>query len=896
MFLRKGLMVAAFAGAVACSYWYVYNTDEWLSNLSDEARAEALVLKTEFQEADVRPQRAVENHTHGASAASRSTATFLIQRIASGGGRKAFFIQGSGADFRAGRLHSREYYWLKDVMCPATRATPGPRDVLGLVDVDYYFDMKDLLTKRFQPYLLYTFVPSRAAKGEGEYKYRFLADQSVEYSVAGGGLYPHELWNWDGDSIRVVKRWFGIPVGYVGYAIERRQMDPDHQLVLLVPLVQTGFWSSWVAAWKLAAAEVRRFQPVVDGFVRFYVNTKEAMKVATGKAGGYSDCMTLASVDDAIASTARTVSGKLTLMSVKSKMDDGADSNVKNYKGAEVLLEFHLARLPTRERMSLLEAVRRFQWVPKGAEPDADAKPGMVAFMGPLLHGGFVPDVCRGNEERFVEERVRKLAKPDTELDPFTLRVMEEFAEHLVPVPHLLSPVDHEEVYARQSSPSQRAILHEAEHGKPTRVTKQFIKREAYGRVNDPRGISTINGVDKMEYSRYIYAYVDEVLRPQPWCAIGKSNAEIAERVAGISTGAEYGDNTDYERQDGNKDNRPRVLDRIVMTRAFHPKYHAEMLEQMRRQYNLTGKTTFGVVYQTGMAQASGSADTAASNTTLNAFIAYLTYRRQYMSKEDAWAMLGIFLGDDGYSTGMSKRVAAECAARMGQVLDLERTYRGNVGVSFLARRYGPDVWYGDTNSCCDIKRQLAKFHLTVNLPANISPVQKLREKAYAFSLSDSNTPVIGEFVRTVLALFPLNPADFRNDLGIWGVEMDASRQYPNEYADWMEDIARSELADFDLDRFRGWLEGVNGATIFNPPRFADPLPADPKPGVVAVDGDLLVNEGSPEGRGGDEQSSDEADGKPHFRPRKPKARPPKAKVKEGKPPLNPPVEPKPKL
>jgi hypothetical protein len=805
-------------------------------------------------------------------------------------GKRCYFLQGSGADFRAGRLHSRSYFWLKDIMCPATAASPQPDDVLGIVDVDYYVDMPRLLTQYFQPYLIYTFVPSRAARARGEYKYCFLEDGSVEYRVSGGGSYRHKLWNWDGDSLKAVSYWYGIPWTYRGYAIERRQMDDDHQLILLAPLAGTNNpLTTAMALWKLDASTLKRFNPIYKNFVRFYVNTKEALMVATGKPRSYSDSFVPADVDDSIRSTMKVVSGKLTLASVKSKMDDGCPTEIENHRGAEVLLEFHLADVQQRnvETVSLVDTVRRFQYVPKNAVPDPEAKPGMVAFMRPILDGGFVPDICRGNEDRFVEERVKKIKTEEMPLDMFTLNCMRDFIRKLIPTPHRVFPTDIETVYERQSKPSQRAILAAADNGQSNSVTKQFMKREAYGQVTDPRGISQINGVDKRDYSRYIYAFADHVLKPQAWYAFGRTPREIAERVTEICSDADYVDLTDFSRMDGRVSNIARELERLAMFRAFGPDYHVELYELMRKQCFLTAVTVFKIRYKTENQRLSGSPETSAFNTLLTAFIMYMAFRRmktplgRYYTSEEAWNNLGIYGGDDGLTAGLDRGIAKASAAGVGQKLDLERVPRGKLGVSFLARRYGPDVWYGDSNSCCDLKRQLTKFHLTVNLPQNIPPWKRLQEKAFSFALTDRNSPVMGEFVRKVLELYPLKPEEFKNELGIWGVEMDADRQYPNESAEWMEDIVNTELANFDLDHFRSWLRSSDSESIFHPPRLAEPIPPNPKPGVVAIDGDLNVVRHVGDDGGRATSPPAKSNGKTAFRPRKPKAERPSHQVKK---------------
>jgi hypothetical protein len=886
--LFHGLKVTAgVCVALGCSYLCYKVADEyvqdqvckWLSEASEENRAEALVLKSEFQRAEVRQANVVGNHTHGESAAERSTASLLMRRVAEGCGREAYYYQGSGADARAGRAYSRMHFWAKDLMAPYSDFDPGDRDVISMVDVDYYVDdLEDMLVKRFQPYLFYTLVPSSAAKDCGEYDYRFLQDGKVEYGVRGGGRYVHKIWNWDGDSLRIVLRCMGIDYAMACYAVERRQMGPDHQLILLVPLVRTynPFWV-WLAKNRVQARALERFNPVVGNFVRFYVSSAGetgGLDVVTGIVGEYASSRVPAGVDSIIASTARTISGKLTRQTVLSKMDSAYGGRAGDTSGSEILLEFHLSHAPTKERISLVDAVRRYQYLARPADVDEDAKAGMTAFMQPLLDGGFVPDVCKNNEQRMVDKRVKEPTCVDKPVTKFVLDCMDEFIMRLVPKErqHTLHPVDVEEVYARQSKPSQRAILAEAEHTRSTGVTSQFVKREAYGSINDPRGISTICGPDKRDYARFMYAFTDEVMKPQKWYAFGKTPLEVANRVAEVAQMATVnGANKDFSRMDGRHGEALHVFERKVYTAAFKQCYHAQLLELMDKHHHLKAKTAFGIRYTTAFHRLSGGADTSCGNTLDTAFIAFLTYRMQGFHANLAWGSLGIYGGDDGFDVDVEPRTAARAASLVGQKLDLETIELGEPGVAFLARRYGPDVWYGDNNSCCDIKRQLAKFHLTVNLPSKVTKQQKLQEKSFSFALTDKNTPILGEFVNKALELFPLRSSEYENVLGTWGVEMDAGNQYPNSSAEWMDDIVSSELPDFDVARFREWLATCDGGTIFNPPRFADSVPPNPKPGVVAFDCDILVVGDNGGTSSSAPRDTDKSDVKAYFRPRKPK-------------------------
>jgi len=300
---------------------------------------------------------------------------------------------------------------------------------------------------------------------------------------------------------------------------------------------------------------------------------------------------------------------------------------------------------------------------------------------------------------------------------------------------------------------------------------------------------------------------------------------------------------------DGRVSEIARYLERALMLRLFRPRQHVEILRLMKSQTGLRAKTTFGVRYDTGMARASGSPETSAFNTVLNAFTAFLGYRMtrrdgRYVTASEAWAMLGTYGGDDGLSVDQDRKAAEKAARMVGQVMTVERTVRGNTGVSFLARHYGPDVWQGDVNSCCDIRRQLAKFHTTAKLPGNVTPITKLREKAYAFSLTDSGTPVIGRLCTKVLELAPMRKDQFQNVLGIWNV-VDDGNQYPNVNAGWMLDLLREQIPEFNLDVFSAWVEGANIETILTPPMCAPQVEAAVRNGIAAVDGDFIQAQGT---------------------------------------------------
>jgi hypothetical protein len=516
--------------------------------------------------------------------------------------------------------------------------------------------------------------------------------------------------------------------------------------------------------------------------------------------------------------------------------------------GSEILLEYHLGGARTAEKIDALSGVRTFQWV-KNYQDFEPEKPSMVAFMHPLYDGAFVPDNCRNNDERMVEERVNKFkTSPVQPLTPFVMRAMREFSGLFKDtVGGYLRPYDAEVVYQRQNKPSQRRILEEAEHGTANRNTSAFQKAEAYGKVTDPRAISQINGSDKRDYSTFIYPVADR-MKQLPWYAFGKKPREISERVASICESAfSHADNSDFERMDGRVNANARELERIILLELYHHDYHVELLKLMKSQTGLRACTKHGVEYGTGDARASGSPETSPANTMLTAFIAYLGFRMTvrnggFMQPLEAWEALGIYGGDDGLTGDQDSKAAEKAARIMGQVLTLERVKRGDMGISFLARRYGPDVWWGDTNSCCDIKRQLAKFHVTTRLSSKITPQVKLREKAFAFSLTDSETPIIGWFVTKVLEYYPVTKACYGNVLGIWNSDVDKADHYPNEEAEWMLDLVSEQLPGFNVSGFVDWIMEASHRDLLTCPVFDEPADHGNKPGIYVIDEDIVDN------------------------------------------------------
>ena len=122
-------------------------------NVPDDVRS--IFSTSEFVTA-----RVVNSHSHGDSAASRSTATLTCEHIASQLGLICFFNQMSKSDERYQRNGYRSWFWGKDMHITPAYGVPDNNSLNVHIDTDYYYDMNTHLADTFRPTLLYTFCTS----------------------------------------------------------------------------------------------------------------------------------------------------------------------------------------------------------------------------------------------------------------------------------------------------------------------------------------------------------------------------------------------------------------------------------------------------------------------------------------------------------------------------------------------------------------------------------------------------------------------------------------------------------------------------------------------------------------------------------------------------------------
>lgn len=817
-----------------------------LEYLSDDPTVESDVARDAFAQTNVDPASPVQGHTHPTAAALRSSATNFAQNVAAHAGADLYVLGMSKSDQRKSLRGTRQWYWAKDTNVHNRDDARRTDDIEYVCDVDYYIDMPLLLSTDAKPRLLYTCVPEQASTtGEDDTSFYFEGDGSLTTLVAGGGSYRHHLWDYASDSLMAIKTFWGVPTRVVTYAVERKQVSIHRQVILLAPIKQFRGIAAMIAAILIEGRRLLRLNPIQvadDGtkFVRFKVHKKEGTYVTTGRPGQLLSATVPADKDDAIATVARLGTTNVMLPTVASWLD-------KEQRAAAAVLTDYYRKCGQRVVpvvYPVSQGVRAYQYEPRTY--DQEARPKLEAFMPPLVHGAFAPVPNAAGERRCVEGRIKSLRKEEPKPHAFRDSCLREFVK-LVVDGAVLEPVCYETVEAKQTNPAQKLSLRKAVLSGPLvqRVLKCFIKSEAYPDVKDPRNISTYNDLDKLNMAKFALA-LSEHCKKFPWYGPGKTPLEIAERVAAICKDADMMNISDLHRMDGTISYMLRNVDRGVCMKAFV--HHRVVLnELLKRNVDNKGILPNGSTFDQGPSHGSGCSATSLFQTLRAAFAAYLGYRHtakpngSTYSPDEAFAKLGIHLGDDGCDPDLPVAEHQWAAERVGLILEASTVQRGQTGVNFLARYYSSEVWTGRLDSMCDVRRQLSKFHTTVRLPNNVTPERKLVEKCMAYVATDGNTPVVGPFCKQVLVHSSYRPAT-PIGLGNWWSQFDVSVQYPNSNADgWMDVEFTRQFPEFDHHQFNDWLARAGTIEkLLAPPLCAEPKPPTPSSVDVVVDGDVL--------------------------------------------------------
>jgi hypothetical protein len=739
-----------------------------------------------------------KNHSHGTAAASRGAASKTARSIATSLGKRPYFYQMSRSDQKSNYVGCRSYYWAKDFTVDPRDDPICDYDLVVMIDVDYYMDMPAFLATHFKPVILYSFQPSQTGRVSADYSYSFQNDK-CDYRVTGGGVYSHLVWDYQQDTVTVELTVAGLRVKYCTYLVERRTIDEDHELILLIPLRKWTVASAWLTR-MLTDTPLKRFKLAVGEFNRLAHFKQDELSICTSYAGQTSCVVIPATIDEEIVNMAKLSKNVLGYPTVAQLF---AKNNIVGQDhGAKILTAYAQANAKKDAVIvslrNIVPKVFHYQFAKR--HYDQDSKQSMVAYMNPLSYPPFVPLQSMSNEYQMIKGRVTDIqVKLTDEIPMFVADCIEDFILQFIPkeIANTFQPSDRDMLFEKQCRATQRNILNQTEFDDPEQVgtLSTFMKKEPYSGPKDPRNITTYPGAIKAEYGQFIYSLADH-LKTMAWYAFGKTPLEIAETLTDVALNADFITTSDGSRWDGHISKVVRLLELKIGVRAFAREFTERFSILHGKQYNNNGKSTNGVKFRQGYSRGSGSMETSVFNSIVNKFISYLATRMTkkqdgtYYTSTEAFDMPGMFGGDDGASANVSAETLCKAAALVGQAYESEEHYRGDP-VKFLSRVYTPQIWFGSPDSVCSIDRSLRNFSLTVALDSKVTPQMKLLEKSRAYYLTDRNTPLVGDFVCAVLRIVGednlLGCASIDNNLGVGSydsIHFKEEVQYPNAVHD----------------------------------------------------------------------------------------------------------------
>jgi hypothetical protein len=768
-----------------------------------------------------------KTHTHPVHAKYRSLASAFAVRLATTGGLLPQFYQCSKRDLEHGYAGTREYYDFKDVVVrPLLPSHDAGLHVM--VDVDYYPESPFVYSDG-KPILMYTILPSQVGRSDNEVTASFDKDGVYNMNVSGGARYRHHLWNHTSDDVFVVDHgYFGLLGPFTVYQQDVKHVFDDRAVVLYTPLAHYTGLRALVARCArafgfLRGATLERIKPnVCEGFVCLRTMTSEGTTVSIGRVDS-PYALTLPETDfEAARCHYLSCAGSYGQAHATVALE--LEKRIVQLRGkAGLLAEFFKANPGPSPILSTGTAIigeRRFTHNLDGV---AEA-PLVVPFMQPFVLGGaYVPLGGLPPQIQAAEGRVKKFTgNKVSELPIKYLHFAVEFCVHAFPDAHILDPCSIEEVLRRQPAPSQQNRNAAAISGKPDPMKLQvFVKRETYGKPTDPRIISPAPPMAMLEWSQYMYPLADHFAqftdcglpgisggRSRPWYAFGMKPAQINEAVASVCEDAKLGIlDTDANRFDGNVKEALREFDQMLLARAYAKRHHGSLFKARRKTYRYIAQTSGGFEYWTDFTQLSGFPDTAALNSARSAFFSYTALRLQGLTPAQAWAALGLYGGDDGFTADLDAEIFQTVARDFGMSMECVFVPRGEMGVNFLGRYYSPDVFTGDTNTMIDFGRMIVKFHLTVDplaaLP-NVTPYhawKKLSEKLTSLACTDANTPVVQELLAAA------------ERTGRWKRPIAEEGNFVvNVRAPWMDFVVDQACLKLSLDRegLVGWLGLIN--------------------------------------------------------------------------------------
>jgi hypothetical protein len=829
----------------------------WLLNDNGRPSQDYTQVRSLFRKQQVPFVASMPGHPHPLAATERSGARFMMDLLARSLNLVNWQYMPSSVDQFKGAVGYRTIWCAKDLTTQYQNDKVTSNSVISMVDVDYYIDMPALFIKyALNPVCIWTFNPKEAGRNnDHESTWYWDRFANVHSYAAGGGQWTHKVWNYltsDGDHVAHFGwKWLSfIPIcpTFNVRCVDRRNTSSNRQLLLFTPI--RSFWGldAILSTFVTDSKPLERMNPIVENvdekgrrtlWARIESLTKNPT-VSVAYIGRYADtaltstfiestepyCSATVSLDCLAAlCQMRLTRNEISAGQVERTLTEySRDKQVPSPIDIAILVHY-LNSYPTKGGAivsPVFVSVANFEHY----GTTHDAKPSVSAFMSPIVRRAAAPVRSENNDKKCVNDRVNKVRSKPLQVTPNVAKAMDFLAKKILGNERgKLVPLQQEEVIALQNRPTQRLrnyrwfifVGHIVSF-----VIRAFQKSESYDDPEKaPRNISQMNEEDALEYSRFTYA-IAKLFKSHKWYAFGRKPKEIGQRVADICRGAKAGVQlADASKMDGTISVVLRSFETLLLQMAFTPRWRDMATHYHQRGFFNEGRTQFGVKYTQGTGRASGSPETSLFNTLASLLLIFLAYVDQGLSYEQAWTKIEegcLAGGDDLVAADLESRNVLSAAAKLGLVMKPNFVDRMQNGVNFLARYYGPNVWFGDPNSCTDIPRAISKIHVTTSIDS-VTPLAKFTIKIMSLAATDRQTPIIFELANhcakwnltetTLRKMSDLHYAEAHKAIGSWWSQFSPVDQYKNIFEDWMVDHLEKGLPDFNYTYFINAVEDL---------------------------------------------------------------------------------------
>nr|WPR18222.1 MAG: RNA-dependent RNA polymerase [Chemarfal virus 10] len=773
-------------------------------------------------------------HSHPAAASERTSVTVAFNAVVRAHGLQPYVVSACGRDHAcAGEraIGCRLPYFGKDLTESQLYMDEVQADsCILMVDVDYYTHMPTWLSYG-RPILVYTMVAARAAdkyvdgiceirKGKyidpaGRASYMGTIMHNV---VHGGAEYHHPLWDYSADSFSAIDRYGNC----LTYLVEQRQCPSGRWIVGLFPASSVAF-----PFWKATPLSfIRRFECLAGNYP---VIEREDGIVSVGCPGTFETL-------------------EMKRLDYLAWVVKAQSVGLKNISNVEKWMAVS-GHAPTREaRVSwgpIIHSLLSQGWAPTGY--GRVTKAGVSEFVEPpplpavdhyvCDHPSAPGDTISGNEIAVTVAPAlvtnptpvpaRTMANAATAHQVRVKNTQDKFRHHVFKADLVgyaaeftrlvvgedrgtVSPLTIDELSDRWTRPSQRQTIENlhtfVQPSEETRVMRGFMKAETGAK---PRQIVNCDGDHNAPLGCYTLALMDHLKCRHAWVGCGRTPEEIEERVNLVSTGLcmpealfqRFGGQkltTAHEEDITNCDgsekrwHRDYVIDPILMG-LTEPHARNDLRKLLKQEFaGFRVKMAEGYSYVAGWELISGTSATTLKNILKVAFGDYVALRRCGLSPAEAFAVLGVYCGDDGVSVALPLPRLAE--ARVAAMFDLAMDQKLIVRtspqpVTFLGE-YHYGAFFDGGQRLPDFWRQAQKCHISCcrGIPLTTAAANKA---AGALAGAAASDPLLGPWFTKLLLLSGDVRVDFMDRETRYKFETDRSeRSYASRLA------LREEIVD----------------------------------------------------------------------------------------------------